>query len=68
MRQVDKERGLVPVGGKPKPIRIKETGEVFTSVSHCARAIRGHASAISDVINGYRGHHKGYTFERVEEC
>lgn len=60
-------RGLLPVGGKAHQVRVVETGQVFPSMQKCAKAIGGHISAISEVVNGNRRQHKGFTFERVEQ-
>ena len=57
-----------PSGGrKPTPIRIVETGEIFESVSECARRIGGSQGAISQCLAGIRSTHCGYHFERVED-
>ena len=54
-------------GRKPIPIRIVETGEVFESVSECARRIGGIATNISACLAGKRSTHRGYHFEYVED-
>lgn len=49
-------------------VRIVETGEVFNSVSECARAIGGSSKNIRQCINPKynRNTHRGYHFEEVE--
>ena len=46
-------------------IRIVETGEVFNSISECARSIGGHISLIDACLNGRRKTHKGFHFEII---
>ena len=48
---------------KTIPIRIVETGEVYESISECARRIGGDQGTISDCLAGKRSTHKGYHFE-----
>lgn len=48
---------------KTTPVRIVETGEVFESISECARRIGGLPSHISDCLSGRRSTHLGYHFE-----
>ena len=50
-------------GLKATPIRIVETGEVFESVSECARRIGGSQGTISECLAGRRSTHLGYHFE-----
>lgn len=50
---------------KPTPIRIVETGEVFESLSECARRIDGKTPNISACLAGKRSTHHGYHFEYV---
>lgn len=50
---------------KTTPVRIVETGEVFESVSECARRIGGDPSAISHCLAGRHSTHLGYHFEYV---
>lgn len=50
---------------KTTPVRIVETGEVFESLSECARQIGGDRSAISNCLAGRRSTHLGYHFEYV---
>jgi hypothetical protein len=52
---------------KTTPVRIVETGEVFESVSECARRIGGDQSNIAHCLAGRASTHKGYHFERVED-
>ena len=54
-------------GRKATPIRIVETGEVFESITECARRIGGDDSHISACLAGKRSTHKGYHFEYVED-
>ena len=50
---------------KTTPIRIPETGEVFESISECARRIGVSQPAISNCLAGRRSTHHGYHFEYV---
>lgn len=54
-------------GSPRKRIRIVETGELFDSISDCARHIGDDPSHthISSCINGRRKTHKGYHYEEV---
>ena len=54
-------------GSKPTPIRIVETGDVFESVSECARRIGGSRRNIWQCLAGRRSTHLGYHFEYVED-
>ena len=55
-----------PSGGrKPTPIRVVETGEVFESVSECAKRIGVTVAAISHCLNGRQSTCRGYHFEYV---
>ena len=47
------------------PIRIIETGEIFESLSECARRIGGSQGTISQCLAGRRSTHHGYHFEYV---
>lgn len=49
-----------------KQIRCIETGEVFNSVTNCARSYNLQMSNIWKVINGERNHTGGLSFEYVE--
>ena len=51
--------------GRRTPIRIVETGEVFESISECARRIGGSAGQISECLAGKQSTHHGYHFEYV---
>lgn len=55
--------GLNEGRGKITPIRIVETGEIFESISECARRIGGHPSNIVRCLNGRQSTHLGYHFE-----
>lgn len=48
------------------PIRIVETGEVFRSVTECARQINGIQGNISLCLMGRRRRHRGFTFEYAD--
>jgi hypothetical protein len=50
-----------------KPVRIKQTGQVFKSVRDLARYIGGDYSSIYRVLRGERRSHMGYSFEFIEE-
>lgn len=52
-----------------KPVRIVETGEVFESVSACARHLNTQHGNINECLNPNKKRHtaKGYHFEYVEE-
>lgn len=52
--------------GRPrKKVRIIENGEIFDSMSDCARFINGDVSNVSACLAGRRDNHKGYHFEYV---
>ena len=55
--------GLIKVKGTP--IRVVETGEVFESISECARRIGGNPGCIQHCLTGKRSAHLGYHFEYV---
>lgn len=48
-----------------KKVKIVETGEVFNSLTDCARHIGGFKTAISACLLGKVKTHKGYHFEEV---
>ena len=50
-----------------KPILIKETGQIFNSISECARAINGDVQNISACLLGKRHSCNGYHFEYAEQ-
>ena len=52
---------------KTKPIRIKETGEIFRSIKDCAKNIKVHPSDISHVISGTKESVKGFSFEYLKD-
>lgn len=54
-------------GSRKKKIRIIETGEIFNSISDCARYIGDDPSHthISSCIHGRRQTHKGFHFEEI---
>ena len=53
--------------GRPG-VRLKniETGEIFGSITECARCINGSPGAIHDVLSGRRKAYKGYHFVVVD--
>ena len=53
--------------GRSIRIRIVETGEVYESLSECARRIGGDKGAISKCLAGKLSTHKGYHFEYVAD-
>ena len=57
--------GLRKGYAKGTPIRIVETGEIFESLSECARRIGGDPGSISKCLAGQRSTHLGYHFEYV---
>lgn len=54
-------------GTPPRKIQIVETGEVFPSISECARVISGSAGAICQCLNGLKSHYRGMHFVPVDE-
>ena len=50
---------------KSTPVRIVETGEVFETLSDCAKRIGGDPSHIAKCLAGKRSTHHGYHFEYV---
>ena len=53
--------------GRSTPIRIVETGEIFESMSECARRIGCHPSAIWHYFAGDQSTCRGYHLEYVED-
>ena len=53
-------------GRKGIPIRIVETGEVFSSITECEKAINGNNRHICDCLSGRQRTHRGYTFEYID--
>lgn len=51
------------VGMPGTPIRIIETGEVYSSIRECARSIGGNHQHVIDCLAGRARSHKGYHFE-----
>lgn len=49
-------------GTPPKKVKIVETGEVFPSISECARFIKGSAGAICQCVNNKRNTYRGLHF------
>ena len=60
--QANFDTGLV----KAKPIRVIETGDVFISISECARHMDTRTGEICAVLLGKRKSFRGLTFEYVE--
>lgn len=52
------DNGLCPT----ERVLVVETGEIFNSMSDCARAIGGTVSGIHDCKSGRQTHHRGYHF------
>ena len=52
-------------GREATPVRIVETGEVFESISECARRIGGDQAAIWRCLAGKQSTHLGYHLEYV---
>lgn len=50
----------------PIPVKIIETGEVFSSYSECARYINGSKRHVGECAEGIRQTHKGYHFRKLE--
>lgn len=48
-------------------IRIKETGELFSSYNKAATAIHGNRGCVYLCLKGMRKKHRGYTFEFVKK-
>lgn len=59
-------RNGLKYGPKHKPIRINESGEVFSSVKDCARAINGYERNIHRCLRGEAHRHMGLTFSYAE--
>lgn len=55
--------GLIPT----IKVRVEETGDIFSSLSECARAIGGTISGIHDCKSGRQKQHRGYHFSFLEE-
>lgn len=47
-------------------VQIVETGEVFESLTDCAKAIDGYPNRVHDVIYGNRKTHRGYHFKFID--
>lgn len=50
-----------------RPVRIKETGEVFKNYREAAEAIDGNRSCVYLCLRGFRKKHLGYTFEYLDD-
>lgn len=49
-----------------RSVRIIETGEVFKSLTSCARALNSRPAHIHNCVSGRRKRHKGFTFQYVD--
>lgn len=45
-----------------RPVKILETGEVYSSYREAADAVKGDRACVWQCVNGFRSKHKGYTF------
>ena len=54
---------------KPKRTKVRcvETGEIYESISECARRIGGEKGSIAHCLSGERSTCRGYHFEYVED-
>lgn len=52
-------------GRHGKPVRIIETGEEFSSIIECEKAINGNNRHICDCLSGKQRTHRGYHFEYI---
>lgn len=52
-------------GRHGRSVRIVETGEVFSSITECEKAIGGNNRHICDCLSGRQNTHRGYHFEYV---
>lgn len=50
-----------------RPVRINETGVVYSNYVEAAKAIGGNRGCVYLCLSGYRKQHKGYTFSYEEE-
>lgn len=48
------------------PIRVIETGEIYSSYNEVAEAIGGHRGNVLLCLQGHRRTYKGFTFEYVK--
>lgn len=55
-------------GRKGIKVEIVETGEIFNSISECAKSIGGSPGTIHDILRGKRNRtsHKGYHFKLIK--
>lgn len=53
-------------GPNRRPIRVVESGEVFSSINDCARAIGGNDVGIGRCLSGRVKTHRGLSFEYVD--
>ena len=60
------DMGLKGPSPQSIPIRIVETGEIFDSISSCAKAINGNDRDIGMCLIGRRNMHKNLHFEYLE--
>jgi hypothetical protein len=52
--------------GPKRRVRVLETGEVFSSISECARSIEANSGHVFGVLQGLRKRAKGLTFEYAD--
>lgn len=53
-------------GAPPRKVQIVETGEIFPSITECARALKGSAGAICQCVNGIKTHYRGMHFNCID--
>ena len=54
-------------GAPPRKILVVETGDVYPSISECARTLKGSAGAICQCVNGMIPHYRGMHFIPVDK-
>ena len=54
-------------GAPPRKVEIVETGEIFPSISECARLIKGSAGGICQCVNHKKEKYRGLHFRYIEE-
>lgn len=52
---------------KPKPVKVEETGKVYTSAREAARDVQGDYSKIYRCLRGERKTHKGLHYEYADK-
>ena len=58
---------LPPYSKPGKRVKIIETGEVFDSLTDCAKHIKGFKAAVSACLHGKVKSHMGYHFEEIRD-